>query len=239
MPSPTTPSSLLPTPSHYALLQLDPGASPQDLRQSFRNLSKRFHPDTTTLPAAEAAAAFQRLQEAYAVLSDPQRRQAYDAQLRRAAALAAVAPVSRPAAPSRVTPRPVPVRRPLSGGEWFALLLLGCALVLSLVLGLGLAWARGVEMIQRPSWWVEAAPLPPVKAATAQPGERPASQTEGTAAALHDDGEPDSSRDPSLQAPLAPTGGVAAPAGREPVADGSIPVGSAPAPLERPDRAGS
>ncbi|WP_259720630.1 J domain-containing protein [Synechococcus sp. CS-1328] len=237
MPSPTTPSSLLPTPSHYALLQLDPGASAQELRQSFRSLSKRFHPDTTTLPEAEAAAAFQRLQEAYAVLSDPQRRQAYDAQLRRAAALAAVAPVSRPA-PPRAAPRPVPVRRPLSGGEWFALLLLGCALVLSLVLGLGLAWARGVEMIQRPSWWVEEAPLPLVDVNTLQPDERPAPQTEGTAAALHDDGEPDSSRDPALQAPPAPTGGLAAPAGREPVADGSIPVGSAPAPLERPDRAG-
>ncbi len=99
---------------------------PQDLRQAFRSLSKRFHPDTTTLPPAEAAAAFQRLQEAYAVLSDPQRRRAYDAQLRRAAA--AVAATPPPVAPVRtVVRRPEPVRRPLSGGEWFALLLLACA----------------------------------------------------------------------------------------------------------------
>jgi hypothetical protein len=49
--------------------------------------------------------------------------------------------------------RPVPVRRALSGGEWFALLLLAMALVLSLIMGIGVAWARGVELMHRPSWW--------------------------------------------------------------------------------------
>jgi nitrate reductase gamma subunit len=46
-----------------------------------------------------------------------------------------------------------PVRRALSGGEWFALLLLGIAVVFSLVLGVGLAWARGTELLREPSWW--------------------------------------------------------------------------------------
>jgi len=131
-------------PSYYALLGVAPWASAEELRQAFRSLSKRYHPDTTNLPAAEAAAAFLQLQQGYAVLSDPQQRQRYDAEL-----LALQALLWRPAAIS-ATPlapdrhlEPGEVRRPLSGGEWLALLLLGSTLVLSLALGLGLAWLRG------------------------------------------------------------------------------------------------
>ena len=53
-------------------------------------------------------------------------------------------------------PRRVSVRRDLSGGEWLALLLLGFALLVSLVLGVGVAWMRGVELVQLPSWWAGA-----------------------------------------------------------------------------------
>lgn len=125
-------------------------ASRQELRQAFRGLSKRYHPDTTALPAAEAAAAFQRLQQAYAVLSDPVLRQRYDAQLH-----PSPAPVPPSPPPPGAAPRPASVRRDLSGGEWLALLLLGFALVLSLVLGVGVAWMRGVELVQWPSWWTQ------------------------------------------------------------------------------------
>ncbi len=137
-----------PLPSYYTLLQLHPGASDQELRQAFRQLSKRFHPDTTTLPAAEAEQAFQRLREAYTVLSDPEQRGRYDALL----ALAAAEPPAG-VRPLLVEPRPEGVRRALSGGEWLALLLLGVSLVLSLVLVLGLAWLRGAALMQWPSWW--------------------------------------------------------------------------------------
>ncbi len=146
MPSP--PTNAAPTPSHYELLQVSATASADQLRRSFRLLSKRYHPDTTTLPAGEAQEAFRRLRHAYAVLSDPGSRRAYDDELRRAVAVAPAA--SRPTA--RVV-RPVPVRRALSGGEWFALLLLAVALVLSLIMGIGVAWARGMELMHRPSWW--------------------------------------------------------------------------------------
>jgi hypothetical protein len=146
MPSPPTNSA--PTPSHYELLQVPTTASADQLRRSFRLLSKRYHPDTTTLPAGEAQEAFRRLRHAYAVLSDPGSRRAYDDELRRA--VAAVPAAARPA--TRVV-RPVPVRRALSGGEWFALLLLAVALVLSLIMGIGVAWARGMELMHRPSWW--------------------------------------------------------------------------------------
>lgn len=147
--------------SHYQLLQLPMGASEQELRRAFRSLSKHYHPDTTSLPPAEAEQAFQRLQQAYAVLSDPEARRRYDAQLRLAAlaaATAATAASSRAAATSRPPAPPAAVapdsvRRALSGGEWLALLLLALALVFSLVLGVGLAWARGTALTQWPSWW--------------------------------------------------------------------------------------
>lgn len=156
--SPSSPSNPPPSslqPSHYARLELTPGASDHDLRQAFRQLSKRYHPDTTTLPAEQAELAFQRLREAYAVLSDPEQRRRYDALLLQSAAAAAAAgPAAAPGrAPMAAVPRPDAVRRALSGGEWLALLLLGLALVLSLVLGVGLAWLRGAELIQWPSWW--------------------------------------------------------------------------------------
>ena len=42
-------------PSYYTLLGLAADASAEDLRQAFRRLSKRYHPDTTDLPASQAA----------------------------------------------------------------------------------------------------------------------------------------------------------------------------------------
>lgn len=143
-------SSTAKLPTHYQVLQLQPTATDQELRQAFRGLSKRYHPDTTALPAREAEVAFQQLRQAYAVLSDPAARRLYDAALLQKAL---PTPVQRP--PSMAVGRPVSARRALSGGEWFALLLLALALVLSLVLGLGVAWARGAEMMAWPSWWAD------------------------------------------------------------------------------------
>jgi curved DNA-binding protein CbpA len=136
-------------PSHYERLGLPNSASAEDLRQAFRLLSKRYHPDTTSLPLGEAEAAFQALQHAYGVLSDPEQRQRYDALL----LVDQGRLLSRP--PQRVVLREPELRRPLSGGEWLALLLLALAAVFALVLGVGLAWMRGVDLIQWPSWWLE------------------------------------------------------------------------------------
>ncbi|MBM5808420.1 MAG: J domain-containing protein [Cyanobacteria bacterium M_surface_7_m2_040] len=132
-------------PSHYQLLGLPVNASAEALRQAFRQLSKRYHPDTTTLPLPQAESAFKDLQRAYSVLSDPELRRRYDAEL-----------VAQPAENPR---QPVVLpseRRPLSGGEWLALLLLVVAALFSLLLGVGMAWLRGVDLMQWPSWWLEA-----------------------------------------------------------------------------------
>lgn len=146
--------------SFYDLLQMPPSASQQQLRQSFRRLSKCYHPDTTTLPAAVAARAFEQLQRAYGVLSDPQARQLYDERLRLSRTpTPALGSAALPAGGGVPGQGPVSLRRALSGGEWFALLLLAVALVLSLVLGLGVAWARGAELMRWPSWWTELHPV--------------------------------------------------------------------------------
>lgn len=166
--------------TYYELLQTPPTATLQQLRQAFRQLSKRYHPDTTTLPAPAAERAFQQLQRAYAVLSDPQSRQLYDERLRlsRLSLPAAGRPAPAAAVPSPSAP--VSLRRALSGGEWFALLLLAVALVLSLVLGLGVAWARGAELVRWPSWWADLHPT-----AIAQDGTAPGQAMPETAPATH------------------------------------------------------
>jgi len=53
------------------LLGLHPSASAIEIRRAYRELSKRYHPDTTDLPPAIAIVKFQQLNEAYAALSNP------------------------------------------------------------------------------------------------------------------------------------------------------------------------
>jgi preprotein translocase subunit Sec63 len=142
-------------PSHYERLGVAPEATVQELRRAFRALSKRYHPDTTSLPAAEAEEAFRQLQQAYSVLADPVSRALYDRRLREPSPPPVIVPAPRHPSVAVAPPRPASVRRALSGGEWFALLLLGLAMVFSLLLGIGLAWARGTELVRQPSWWAE------------------------------------------------------------------------------------
>lgn len=60
---------------HYALLGIAPSANGVELRRAWRRLAVRWHPDRA---GHAATATFQKLQAAYAVLSDPTRRAAYD-----------------------------------------------------------------------------------------------------------------------------------------------------------------
>jgi len=110
-------------------------ASQDELRASFRSLSKRFHPDTTELPAAEASERFRALQDAMAVLSDPEQRRRYDSSLNDL-----FIDSSKISNKVSIQQTIIPERRALSGGELFALLLLGGALVFSLLIGLTLAF---------------------------------------------------------------------------------------------------
>jgi DnaJ-class molecular chaperone len=66
---------------YYAALGLQSDASLADIKKAFRQKASQFHPDRNT--AAEAPARFREVQEAYEVLSDANRRQAYDDNRRR------------------------------------------------------------------------------------------------------------------------------------------------------------
>ena len=123
----------------YALLGVKLDASQDELRASFRNLSKRFHPDTTELQAAEASERFRALQDAMAILSDPEQRRKYDSSLNDLF-IDSSKDSSKISNKVSIQQTIIPERRALSGGELFALLLLGGALVFSLLIGLTLAF---------------------------------------------------------------------------------------------------
>ena len=65
-----------PTADYYELLQLSSKADPDTVHRVFRILAQRYHPDNVETGSAEM---FRTLMAAYNVLSDPERRAAYDA----------------------------------------------------------------------------------------------------------------------------------------------------------------
>src|SRR5947207_9314442 len=64
------------TRDYYEILGVARGATDDEVKRSFRKLAQQWHPDVNT--SAEADIRFKEINEAYQVLSDPQRRQAYD-----------------------------------------------------------------------------------------------------------------------------------------------------------------
>ena len=63
----------------YEVLQLSPSAEQETIMRVYRILAQRYHPDNAQTGNSEM---FLQLNEAYGVLSDPQRRAAYDARHR-------------------------------------------------------------------------------------------------------------------------------------------------------------
>ncbi len=61
---------------YYDVLGVARNADPDDIKKAFRRLAMKFHPDRNSAPAAEAR--FKEVNEAYEVLSDPDRRAMYD-----------------------------------------------------------------------------------------------------------------------------------------------------------------
>jgi molecular chaperone DnaJ len=62
--------------SYYEILGVERNASDADIKRAFRKLAQQWHPDVST--EASSAEKFKEINEAYQVLSDPQRRQIYD-----------------------------------------------------------------------------------------------------------------------------------------------------------------
>ncbi|WP_199297506.1 J domain-containing protein [Microcoleus vaginatus] len=135
--------------THYNLLGLHPSASAIEIRRSYRELSKLYHPDTTDLSPAVATAKFQQLNNAYATLSNPERRLAYDLKIGYSRLNVIQpppgfnTPVSGSGKKTSNSAYLDPTDRPLSPGEMFALFIMGASLIGCLLLAIAIGLIRG------------------------------------------------------------------------------------------------
>ena len=67
-------------PTFYDVLEVDGDASADDVRRAYRTRAYQLHPDRNGRPDAEEA--MRRVNEAWNVLGNPERRRRYDASLR-------------------------------------------------------------------------------------------------------------------------------------------------------------
>ncbi len=163
-PKQNQPKAAVPQETYYGLLGIHPTASVQEIRSAYRELSKRYHPDTTELAADVATAKFQQLNQAYAVLSSPERRLLYDQSI----GYSRIAVVQAPSDLNKTTVWGKryasssayldPTDRPLSPGEIFALFILGLTVLGCLVLAIAIGLTRGDASFQSGSLQPQAAP---------------------------------------------------------------------------------
>jgi curved DNA-binding protein CbpA len=95
----------------YDVLMISPRADRQFMTVAYRHLAKRYHPDVDASPVA--AARMVELNDAYAILSDPARRSAYD----QSVGLAPTGPAPGHAERSMDRDRPGPSSAPSPYGE--------------------------------------------------------------------------------------------------------------------------
>ena len=62
---------------YYEVLGIGKGASDDEIKKAYRQLAKKYHPDANP-GDKEAEAKFKEASEAYAILSDPEKRRQYD-----------------------------------------------------------------------------------------------------------------------------------------------------------------
>ena len=62
---------------YYSVLGVDKSASLKDIKTAYRKLARKYHPDVNP-DDKTAEEKFKEISEAYAVLSDPEKRKQYD-----------------------------------------------------------------------------------------------------------------------------------------------------------------
>jgi len=63
---------------YYEILGVSKNASEDEIKKAFRKLARKYHPDVSSDNPKDAGEKFKELNEAYEVLSSPERRQQYD-----------------------------------------------------------------------------------------------------------------------------------------------------------------
>jgi curved DNA-binding protein len=63
---------------YYQILGVSRDATPDEIKKAYRKLALKYHPDKAKGDKKQAEEKFKQISEAYAVLSDPQKKQEYD-----------------------------------------------------------------------------------------------------------------------------------------------------------------
>ncbi len=122
--------------SYYAALGVHPSTSILEIRKVYRELSKLYHPDTTALSPSLAKLEFQHLNESYQILSNPQKRLFHDVKIGYIHLKDLRNPLNINKHQSSSSAYLDPYDRSLSGGEIFAVLILGLTILGCLVLSI-------------------------------------------------------------------------------------------------------
>jgi curved DNA-binding protein CbpA len=131
--------------NYYKVLGITPWANERQIRTAYRDLSKLYHPDTTKLRAEVSLEKFKELNQAYAILSNPDRRKFYDRSIQFSRSYT-VSPHPQKHQPLSYD-NGLPNERPLSSGELFAIFIFGSSIVVCLGLAIAVAILRGDQQL--------------------------------------------------------------------------------------------